>query len=275
MSTIELPLSYAARDLRIRGLSLRRAARIAGWTLAAIAVVVWALLFRPQFLGGPAVYVMVSGISMEPTLHNGDLVIARRQDSYRVGDTVVYRVPKGDTGAGSMIIHRIVGGSAARGWDVRGDNREIPDLWHPKSSDIAGSLWISAPGAGRLLAYTLRPVPLAMISTFLALLIGLPGAAVEAVETRSRRRIWQPQRTATAVAAAAAFVRPFIRTDAVVIVFRKPRLPIPVSFPRAEISALISERLRPALEGLGDFARSWGEAAWTARDLYRGLLQQG
>jgi signal peptidase I len=219
--------------------------------------------------------VMVSGISMEPTLHNGDLVIAHRRESYRVGDTVVYRVPKGDTGAGSMIIHRIVGGSALSGWNVRGDNKEIPDLWHPKSSDIAGSLWVSVPGAGRLLAYALSPFPLAMISTFIALLIGLPGAAVDAVESRSRRRIWQPERVTAAVVTAAAFVRPFVRTDALVIVFRKPRLPIPVSFPRAEISALISERVRPALQGLGTAARAWGEAAWTARDLYRSLLPQG
>jgi signal peptidase len=286
MSTLEFPVPYTSRRLRARRLGLRGAARLGGWTLMAAIVVVWALLFRPQFLGGPAAYVMVSGMSMEPTLHNGDLVVAHRRDHFRVGDTVVYRVPKGEAGAGSMIIHRIVGGSAAKGWIVQGDNRDVPDLWRPKAGNIVGSTWLHVPGAGTILAYAMSPFALATISTFLAFFIGLPSAAVEALDSRPRRRVWRPQKIAAAAAAAMASVGPFLRTDAVVVVFPKPRLPVPVSVPFAPISAVISERVRLALPALRPrrsdaeavrtslagwldaSARSWGEAAWTARDLF-------
>jgi signal peptidase I len=267
MSTLELPIPYTPHGLRARRLGMRRAVRLGGWTLMAAIVVAWALLFRPQFLGGPAAYVMVSGMSMEPTLHNGDLVIAHRQERYRVGDKVVYRVPKGDTGGGSLIIHRIVGGSAAAGWIVRGDNKDIPDLWRPKGDDVVGSMWVSVPGAGTLLAYAMSPFALAMICTFLALFIGLPGAAVEAVESRSRRRVWRGDKIAAAAAAAMALVTPLLRTDAVVVVVPKPLLPVPVSLRLALPWAPPSVH-KPSRQTR---AASWGEAAWTARDLLRRL----
>jgi signal peptidase I len=124
---------------------------------------------------------------MEPSLRNGDLVIAHRRSIYRIGDTVVYRVPEGETGAGSLIIHRIVGGSAASGWIVQGDNKDVPDLWRPKAGEVVGSLWVSVPGAGSLLGRALSPLGLASISTLLALLLGLPATAAGALESRSRR----------------------------------------------------------------------------------------
>jgi signal peptidase len=255
MSTLELPVPETQSGVYARYV-VRRYVRLAGWTVGAALIAVWALLFRPQFLGGPAAYVMVSGMSMEPTLHTGDLVIAHRRDHYAVGDAVVYRVPKGEAGAGAMIIHRIVGGSAASGWVVQGDNKDIPDLWRPKGGDLVGSAWVRVPGAGRLLAYATSPLWLATISTLLAFLIGLPGAAVEAVESRSRRRRRWPAGRITAVAAAAmAAVLPLLRKDAPLAVAPKPPLAGPVSHRLALPSA--SARTEP-----------WGEAAWTARDLY-------
>jgi signal peptidase I len=267
MSTLEFPVPYTPRGLRAQRLPMRRAVRFAGWGLMAAVVVAWALLFRPQFLGGPAAYVMVSGMSMEPTLHNGDLVIAHRQSHYGVGDTVVYRVPEDDTGGGSLIIHRIVGGSAASGWKVQGDNKDIPDLWRPKAEEVVGSMWVSVPGAGTLLAHAMSPFALAMISTFLALFIGLPAAAVEAVESRSRRRAWQGDKIAAAAAAAMALVAPLLRTDAVVVVVPKPLLPVPVSV-RLALPWASPSTDKPSRQTR---AASWGEAAWTARDLLRRL----
>jgi signal peptidase len=180
MSTFELPVPSMP-------LARRRVVRLTAWAAVAGLVVAWALLLRPQFLGGPAAYVVVSGVSMEPSLRNGDLVIAHRRSSYRIGDTVVYRVPEGETGAGSLIIHRIVGGSAASGWVVQGDNKDVPDLWRPQSDDVVGSLWASMPGAGSILGQAMSPLALASISTLIALLLGLPAAAAGAVESRSRR----------------------------------------------------------------------------------------
>src|SRR5918992_2616401 len=196
MSALELPLPLSPRSRLASRPDLRRVLRFGGSIAVVAAVVVWALLLRPQFLAGPAAYVLVSGVSMEPTLRNGDLVVAHRRDSYRIGDVVVYRVPKGETGAGSLIIHRIVGGSAAKGWVVQGDNKDVPDLWRPRNTDVAGVMWASVPGAGTVLARGMSPFGLASISTLLAAFLGLPAAVMTAVDSRSRRRLGSRERMA-------------------------------------------------------------------------------
>src|SRR5579875_1905124 len=63
----------------------------------------------PQGLGGRADWVLVSGTSMLPRLHTGDLVLVERRSSYHVGEVVAYRIRKGEIGAGHVVIHRIVG----------------------------------------------------------------------------------------------------------------------------------------------------------------------
>lgn len=110
--------------------------------------VAWYLLLGPAVIGGPATYVFVSGTSMEPTLHTGDLVIAREADDYAVGDIVAFRLPDGDrteTG-GALVIHRIVGGSASDGYVVRGDNRMGDDPWRPMPEDVVGRALFVIPG---------------------------------------------------------------------------------------------------------------------------------
>jgi len=130
--------------------------------LAVLALVVaWFFLFRPQFLGGPAAYIIVSGDSMLPTLRHGDLVIVRRQDAYAPGDIVAYRVPQGEPGAGHIIIHRIVGGSAQEGYVTQGDNHAIPDTWRPTVDDVVGKLWLRVPGVGKTLGLFRSPLLMA------------------------------------------------------------------------------------------------------------------
>ena len=91
------------------------------------AVVAGSLWFGlPQSLGGRADWVLVSGTSMLPRLHTGDLVLTERRSSYHVGEVVAYRVPKGQVGAGFVVIHRIVGGNGTTGWRMKGDNRTAP-----------------------------------------------------------------------------------------------------------------------------------------------------
>jgi signal peptidase I len=131
--------------------------RVALTAATLVLIVAWAVVLRPQFLGGPAAYVIVSGESMEPTLADGDFVFAKRQSSYRVGDVVVYRVPKGDLGAGALVIHRIVGGSAGASYLTKGDNREGRDLWRPRAQDAVGSVSLTVPGAGRVFAFLRTP----------------------------------------------------------------------------------------------------------------------
>lgn len=137
-------------------------------TLALIAS--WFLLLAPQSLGGPIAYVLVSGESMEPTLHDDDFVIAGRQDSYAHGDIVVYRIPESETGAGGLVIHRIIGGSGRHGYVLQGDNRTTPDLWRPRSTDIAGRVLVTIPMAGELLPFLRSPLLVASFAGYMAFL---------------------------------------------------------------------------------------------------------
>jgi signal peptidase len=257
--------------------------------VAALAVA-WFFVLRPQFLGGPAAYVVVSGMSMEPTLHSGDLVVAQRERRYRVGDVVLYHVPKGETGAGALIIHRIVGGSAASGWIVQGDNKEVPDLWRPGNSDIVGAMWGSVSGVGTGLARATSPLVLASISTLLALLLGLPRAAGNAADARTARRTLRAEREpdeslATAltligppsapppVSAPESERAPRPPSRALMLPLQRPALtvaPLPlVAFPAVVPQArqLALPPARIAARDVPSRSGAWGEAEWTARDL--------
>jgi signal peptidase len=156
-------------------LPLRRAWRIVSLVLTLALAVGWFLVLRPQALGGPAEYVLVSGESMLPGLKDGDLVVVRRERSYGVGDVVAYRVPQGDASAGAQVIHRIVGGSERRGFVVQGDNRTAPDLWRPRSRDMIGTLWLRVPHATPVLQVLRSPLLLACLAAALAFVFVLPG----------------------------------------------------------------------------------------------------
>jgi signal peptidase len=129
-------------------------------------VVAWFFVLRPQLLGGPADYVIVSGTSMHPGYTSGDVVVVRERDTYRTGDVVSYRIPAGEVGAGTRVIHRIVGGSAS-GYVVRGDNRTAVDPWRPTESDIVGSAWLYVPRAGLVILLLRSPFFLAALAAAL------------------------------------------------------------------------------------------------------------
>jgi signal peptidase I len=146
----------------------RHLARVA-LTVAFVALAVaWALLLRPQALGGPAAYVIVSGKSMEPSLRNGDLVVALKRKSYSVGDVVAYRIPKEEPGAGQLVIHRITGGSPQSGYVLQGDNRKGENLWRPKPRDIAGDMRIRLPRVGLLFTFVRTPFGMAVFAGLVA-----------------------------------------------------------------------------------------------------------
>jgi signal peptidase len=120
----------------------------------------------PQGLGGRADWVMVSGTSMLPRLHTGDLVLVDHQSSYHVGEVVAYRVPKHEIGAGRVVIHRIIGGNGTTGWTMKGDNRTAPDLWYPTNHDVVGAKQLRIPDAWSVLRVFHMPVLLALFAGF-------------------------------------------------------------------------------------------------------------
>jgi signal peptidase I len=158
------------------------------WPRAALAVAKLALLGAliaaclwfcwPQPLGGRADWVLVSGTSMLPHFHTGDLVLVEHQSSYHVGEVVAYRVPKGQVGAGFVVIHRIIGGNGETGWRMKGDNRTAPDLWYPTNHDVLGAKLLRVPDAWFVLRLFHMPVLLGLFAgmgAFFLLAFGADG----------------------------------------------------------------------------------------------------
>jgi len=133
---------------------------------------------RPQVVGLPFNHVLLSGTSMEPTLHGGDLVITQARSSYRVGDVLAYRIPQGEAGAGPLVIHRVIA-SGRRGYVLQGDNRETRDPWRPKDEDVLGAMVVHVPRAGFLLGFLRTPLGLAALAAAAALFFLLQGSGRE------------------------------------------------------------------------------------------------
>jgi signal peptidase len=150
------------------GFDLRSAVRRTNQALSIAAVIAavlfWAFFLRPQSLGGPAGYVLVSGHSMLPRYHTGDMVLVEKHSSYHVGEVIAYHVPKGDPMAGAQVIHRIIGGDARHGFIVKGDNRTAPDVWRPKPADIVGAKAMRFPDAIVVLQFLRAPMFLALLA---------------------------------------------------------------------------------------------------------------
>lgn len=157
--------------------------------LAAFGAVIVACLWfgLPQTLGGRADWVLVSGTSMLPRLHTGDLVLVERQSSYHVGEVVAYRVPKRRVGAGHVVIHRIVGGNGTTGWRLKGDNRTAPDLWYPTNHDVLGVKQLRIPDAWFVLRVFHMPILLALFAAFAAFFwIAFSGGGEESAQREGK-----------------------------------------------------------------------------------------
>ncbi len=164
-------------------------------TLAFVAI--WFVCLRPSALGGWVTYVVVRGDSMLPTYETGDLVVLTPEATYHVGDVVGYRVPAGELGAGLLVVHRIVDVAGDR-FVLRGDNNPAPDPWQPTAGDVAGSVFVAAPGLGRTLAWIRQPAVIAAAAAALVVwIVALRPAArpplADNVEHRIRRPGWQPR----------------------------------------------------------------------------------
>ena len=145
-----LPRGSGDADREPRPTLLQRTFRLrraAADILVILLIAVAAFAIWPVRLGGATSYIIIKGTSMEPKFHTGDLAVLRAQDSYRTGDIVAYRIPHGNAGGGHLVIHRIIGRSHG-GFLMQGDNRNTPDSWYPKPSDVLGKFRILVPIPG-------------------------------------------------------------------------------------------------------------------------------
>ena len=158
--------------------SLRRPVNIVFAVVLIVVVSVWWLALRPtSSFGGSATFITVKGTSMLPTLKTGDFVLAEAQPTYGVGDLVVYRVPRGQIGAGDDLIHRIVAGNPTTGFTLKGDNNPAPDPWIVPRSDVLGKEALAIPGLGNSLLVIRSPLFAGLAAALIAmwLVISPPG----------------------------------------------------------------------------------------------------
>lgn len=129
-------------------------------------VVVWAVLFRQQGIGGHAAYVEVNTSAMAPTIPKGNLVVVERQSSYQSGDVVAYVVPgAGQPAAPITVVGRIVGGDGTTGFVIKSDNLPAADSVHPTNADVVGKVWFHLRKAFRW------PITAAVAALFIVLVI--------------------------------------------------------------------------------------------------------
>ncbi|HWB22868.1 MAG TPA: signal peptidase I [Gaiellaceae bacterium] len=153
------------------------AASLAGLVVLAAA---WIFL-APVQLGGSTLYTVVVGNSMQPLLHRGDLVLARPQSSYRVGEVVLYQ----SSVIQRPVLHRIIAINDGH-YFFKGDHNDFIDPGYATRSELSGQLWFKVPVAGRATAWLGKPLHAAFFAGAAALLILLSGTGVR--RRRSRRQ---------------------------------------------------------------------------------------
>ena len=173
------------------------------WTavvLGAVALVAAGLFwfnFAPTRLGGDSIYVVTSGISMEPRFHTGDVAILRPASSYEVGEIVGYKSPHI-----GIVMHRIIGEKKGH-FLMKGDNNNFVDEYRPAPSDVVGRLWLHVPKVGRIISSPRdRESTVFLAAAAMGGIIGVPA------ERERRRRRKSIRRGETSTSGAKAFRPP-------------------------------------------------------------------
>src|SRR5205085_7758262 len=127
----------------------------ARWLGALLAVIVVGGLWyelAPAKLGGTHEFAVVDGVSMNPKLHAGDLVLMRPASRYDVGDVVGYH----NLQLGRLVLHRIVGRVGDR-YVFKGDNNDFLDAYHPAPNELVGRLSVHVPKVGGIFTWLHAP----------------------------------------------------------------------------------------------------------------------
>ena len=140
--------------------------------LALVVGVVGWIYFAPTQLGGSTSYMIIRGVSMQPSIHAGDLVIVREQSDYPIGAVVAYR----DTLSKQTVLHRIVARDGSR-YVFKGDANLARDAFQPTKDQMMGQKWILLPYAGTTLEWVQVPTNAALLAIGAIVLAASGGAA--------------------------------------------------------------------------------------------------
>ena len=123
--------------------------KVAGWAMVSML-----LLFTGANVTGLVDSRIVLTGSMVPAINPGDLVISTSPTRLapEKGDVVIYTGKKFDGSTVASFAHRIIGGNAVSGFDVKGDNNPDPDVQKPVLSEIEGVIFLTIPLVGKLLS---------------------------------------------------------------------------------------------------------------------------
>lgn len=143
----------------------------------ALAGVGWFFL-APTQIGGSTRYVITHGISMEPLIHTGDLVLVRPASDYHVGEVVAYH----STLLKTVVLHRIIAIHDGH-YTFKGDNNSFLDPTHPTRALLLGRMWLHIPHGGTVLDWVHKPWVAALLTGGVAMLLLLGGD-----QQRRRRR---------------------------------------------------------------------------------------
>lgn len=138
---------------------------------AAAAVVTFVAGTAVAVLTGTVGIVTANGRSMNPGIHEGDLVVVAAAETYTAGQVVAYRDKVHDL----VVLHRIVGGGPD-GFELKGDNNLAADVVRPTRSDVVGRAVLHVPGAGAWLLRLTGPA------------LGVVALVLVAATVRRRRR---------------------------------------------------------------------------------------
>ena len=159
---------------------------------AAVALLTGVIGLAAGFGLGPLEVVTTNGVSMQPRISAGDLVVVGPAASYRVGDSAAYRSPMLKT----VVLHRIVAIEGPR-FVFQGDNNSWLDPETPTVDDMVGKQLLHIPQGGIWMKRLSSPPALAAY-TFLLLAGGT--AAGTKRQRRKERRPVSPRHRSTAPA---------------------------------------------------------------------------
>jgi signal peptidase I len=143
----------------------------------------WA--FAPAPGGQHLQFVVPDGNSMEPKLHEGDVVALRRVHSARPGEVVAYRSDLLER----VVLHRVVGMSDGR-YLMQGDNNGWTDPERPTDAQLIGRRVFAVHGLGRLFRPLEHPTVAALLIALLAFAaVGSNGGRRPRERATGRRRI--------------------------------------------------------------------------------------
>lgn len=143
-------------------MTLRRASVV----LLSLVLTGAAIYLAPVQAGGQTSFAVTDGISMNPMLHAGDLVVTRTAASYRVGDVVLYD----NSFLHRQVLHRILKIQHSR-YYFKGDNNDFVDPGYATQGQLVGKLWFHIPKAGLVLTWIGRPSHSGLFATGVALLL--------------------------------------------------------------------------------------------------------